>query len=556
MSGHDTPGSTSPLPAPKPRGPSRHKQRISHTKSRNGCLMCKNRRVKNDDLSGQCDEERPVCGACSVREDDCIFPSPQNTRDLLKGHRIPRRNATSHHTLTDDEGSSITPSNLPAVSINPLSFNVRTTAPRPDEGSTDDLNMHDLTLLQHYILHTSKKMSLNPRKILVWERIIPGIAAKHAFLMHLLLALAGMDMLIIGTSEAQRSMDDQCQETPGTEIPRVNLQALVEHHQKGLQGLQEKLAIAKDADMDVLFAGSMLVVGFAFASLCSRDLDPLYHGSQQISPMENTPQGLSSHPDRPQIHWLRLVRGVSSIAQHFWKVIKLGRLRPMLFHSNANEDWKLLGAEMVAKIPRPENLPGYLSEFALGAPQAISGLRNLLENLRNASSHLTRGDQIHSPASSGLAFGADEEEHPGSIFTAQEQSITVVEAIYMRILYVLHLQQIDPSSSHPDIQSEMEEAAISSWPDMIPETFISSLESNEHLDIFTGLSFVILAHLYLSLALLDELWYFGENFGAEIRRIEYLVAELNSSELCELTKWPINVVDLSMKNKKRAYRIS
>ncbi|KAJ5291925.1 hypothetical protein N7478_001176 [Penicillium angulare] len=545
MSDHVTPGSTSPLPASEPKGPSRHNQRISHTKSRNGCLMCKSRRVK-------CDEERPICGACSVREDDCVFPSPQNTRDLLRGHRIPRRDATYHKEISYDEVASIPPSSIPTISIHPLSFNVRATAPCPDEGSTNGLNMHDLTLLQHYILHTSKRMSLNYHKFLVWERVIPDIAAKHAFLMHLLLALAGMDMLKISTSEVQRPLDDQFQGLDGTEPLNVELQALIEHHQKGLQGLQEKLATAKDTDMDVLFAGSMLVVGFAFASLCARDLDPKYHGSQEISRIGITIEDLPSRSDRPQIHWLRLVRGVTAIAQHSWKTIKLGRLRPMLLHRNANDDWKLLGAEKVANITRPENMrQGCLSAFALGAPQAISRLREFLEILRNMSSNDTRVKETHPPTS--LSPSLDQMD---CVFAAQEQSITVVESIYMRILYVLHLQRVDPCSSHPDVQSEIEEAAISAWPDMVPETFISSLESDGSLGIFEAFSFVILGHLYLPLALLDEIWYFGENFGTEIRKIEYLVAGLNSSELCELIQWPINVVGLLLKKSQSTHHIS
>lgn len=46
----------------------RSSPRRSHTKSRTGCLPCKNRRIK-------CDESRPECGQCTTRKAKCIYPS-------------------------------------------------------------------------------------------------------------------------------------------------------------------------------------------------------------------------------------------------------------------------------------------------------------------------------------------------------------------------------------------------------------------------------------------------------------------------------------------------
>ncbi|KAJ6009069.1 hypothetical protein N7499_000977 [Penicillium canescens] len=107
--------------------------------------------------------------------------------------------------------------------------------------------MHDLTLLQHYILHTSKELSLNPGKALIWGRVSPDIADKNAFLMHLLIALAGVDILT--TQQPNEQMH--------ANLDAAKLQTLVEHHQMGLQGLQEQLAAVKHTNAEVLFAGSM-----------------------------------------------------------------------------------------------------------------------------------------------------------------------------------------------------------------------------------------------------------------------------------------------------------
>ncbi|KAH9909997.1 hypothetical protein F4778DRAFT_789342 [Xylariomycetidae sp. FL2044] len=54
--------SDSNYPEAKPRGP-----RLYHKKSRTGCLRCKQRRVK-------CDEVRPSCGSCTRHVVDCVYP--------------------------------------------------------------------------------------------------------------------------------------------------------------------------------------------------------------------------------------------------------------------------------------------------------------------------------------------------------------------------------------------------------------------------------------------------------------------------------------------------
>ena len=171
--------------------------------------------------------------------------------------------------------------------------------PNPDLDSSS-LNLHDLNLLQHYILCTSENMSLSPRKSLVWERVIPKIAAKNAFLMHLLLALAGLDLLRTQSHDRRMHLTSDSAE----------LRALVEHHQNGLKGLQEELLSNEETNAEVLFAGSMLIVGFAFGSLRVGNLDILSRTSQVLSGREHTISDISHPTDRPHVQWLRLVRGV------------------------------------------------------------------------------------------------------------------------------------------------------------------------------------------------------------------------------------------------------
>ncbi|KAJ9207458.1 transcriptional regulator family: Fungal Specific TF [Paecilomyces variotii] len=523
--------STDPLSPSGPRPHIRLKQRVAHTKSRNGCFACKNRRVK-------CNEERPICGACSLRGDECIFPRPQTRQHHIRGRDTVSHDATNSGTLP----------NLHAGPLCPLDFNAAPTRTSdPDDEFRSGLHMRDLNLLQHYILHTSRSLSLNPRKLVVWERVIPDLASENAFLMHLVLALAGLHILKSRKSDKHRLTDTHiCKSSLNESIdPRsvatdtAELPALIEHHQKGLQGLQQILAATANRNAEVLFAGSMLVAAFAFASLGVETPDPLSRTSRHSPTRDSIFMGPSKVADRPQIHWLRLVRGVGSIVQHSWNNLKLGRLRPLLIFNNANDDWKLVEPEPVLGNSLPGNvLSESLSAFVFGAQRAISKLRECLESQQAMSS--VHGDV----PGSNPRVEANWNIPLDPICVAQDQTIAVVEDMYMRTIYVLRLQPVEPRSSDHDTQAEIEDAAVASWPHLIPEAFVSSLDPDNLPDMTVGLSFVILAHLYLLLALLDNLWYLGENFGMEIEKIHTLIAEFGSPELTELMAWPLSVVRL------------
>ncbi|KAJ5934274.1 hypothetical protein N7466_003821 [Penicillium verhagenii] len=497
--------------------PTRPKRRIRHTKSRNGCFPCKNRRVK-------CDEERPICGACFVRNDECTFPPQQETRDRTRRQTHSRRHPTRHDGAETD--------NPPEAIFYPLDFNIPDPRPANPELSSSDLNMQDLNLLQHYILHTSKNISLNPRKTLIWERVIPEMAANDTFLMHLLLALAGLDILTA--------------KKPGQHVPMssdsITLRALVEHHQKGLRGLQEKFHSIETSG-EALFAGSMLIVGFAFGSLRDGNLNVSTRLLQESSTEYNSPGPLIC-PGKPGIEWLRLVRGVTSLAAHSWKTLKLSRLRPLLIFNNANEDWKLLDPDHVpTTVPPGLMRSASLSEFSRGAPQAISELRGFLSALK--ATMLGVDNDLHPSPISGTSSAFDETSQLRDLFEAQSQAIDVIEKMYLRIKYVLQLQQIEACPTYREVQAEIEDAAIASWPTLVPEIFISSLDSSDDRpDIPVGFSFVVLTHLYLLLTLLDDLWYLGENFGAEIKKINSLVTDIGNPELSKLMEWPMDVVRL------------
>lgn len=151
-------------------------------------------------------------------------------------------------------------------------------------------------------------------------------------------------------------------------------------------------------------------------------------------------------------------------------------------------------------------------------------------------------DSLGSLPASGTGPGINGRVGEDELFTAQDQAISVVEQMYLRVIYVLQLQRTEPCSSEHDIQAEIEDTAITSWPHLVPEAFISSLDSGNSLDVPTGLSFTILVHLYLLPTLPDGLWYLGQNFRVEIIKVRTMITELNDPRLSSLMEWPMNVV--------------
>ncbi|KAF3385543.1 Protein RTM1 [Penicillium rolfsii] len=506
----------------------RPKQRISHTKSRNGCYTCKQRRVK-------CDEERPTCGSCLIRGEECVFPNPVGTRDQRRRPPIP------HHTPALESVHLQARENGREVPFRPLHFNVP-----PSEGPQNagvqpqsDLNMTDLNLLQHFILHTSRKMTLNKIKMVVWERVIPEMAAANQFLMHLVLALAGLDILTTGDAWVQHT-----QGPSGASIP-ANLpqfQSIVEHHQKGLAGLQEALCAISEPNVEVLLAGSLLVVAFAFASLGNKHLDTSLHAHEQSPNSGVDSISAASDIGIPQIQWLRLVRGVTSILRQFWPTLRKCRLRELINCNNANEDWKMCEAQLRCSNPVPSwhIRSKRLRKFATGANHAVSDLWELHASLRPRSD-LEEGAE-GSPSS---ATPRSDESGDGSkaYLDMYEQAIGVVEDLYMRILYVM---QMRPLESHPssdlELEANLEEAAISGWPHLVSEEFVSSLDSHGKFNTLQGVSLVILAHLYVPIAMVDEPWYFGKRWDIEIQKMSTVIVGLADPKFMSLMEWPMDVI--------------
>jgi hypothetical protein len=115
--------------------------------------------------------------------------------------------------------------------------------------------MDNLLSMQFFHLYTAQGMSLNPKRSMVWRRVIPDLAASHPYLMHLLLALGGMHMITEQTTQRRG------------ERPAVDLLVVMDHYQRGLQGYREEVARISNANAEAVYAGSLFLVAFVYASL-------------------------------------------------------------------------------------------------------------------------------------------------------------------------------------------------------------------------------------------------------------------------------------------------
>lgn len=120
--------------------------RRSYTKVRSGCLTCKQRKVR-------CDELRP-CSNCTRLDLDCVYlrPSPAATQGFLA---FDYQNA---HT-------------------------------------SRRLSMEMLKLMHHYTAYTSVTFSFNPVLQLLWRGVVPKYAFEHDCLLHGIFAIAARHQL-------------------------------------------------------------------------------------------------------------------------------------------------------------------------------------------------------------------------------------------------------------------------------------------------------------------------------------------------------------------------
>ncbi|KAI9371604.1 hypothetical protein BJX61DRAFT_511078 [Aspergillus egyptiacus] len=379
--------------------------------------------------------------------------------------------------------------------------------------------MDDLLSMQFFHLHTAGEMSLHPKRSMVWRRVIPRLAGRHHYLMHLLLALGGIHLIT-----------HRLRQRPGEDYDfgTVDLRSIMNHYHSGLQDFRKEVAVLSDANAEAVYAGSLLLVAFVYASLQVPELHPA-SSTTEMGSLTCTPivdKQTLPPIDRPAVNWLHLIRGVSTVIQGHWPALKSSCLRPMVLYFHGEEYWKDVPFDSSLTKLTHCSLP--LQLFTQGAFQAVKDLRAFYATLQipdTSELHLT-------PSSS-----PNTSEGP---MDAPLRTIDILQNIYSRVTSVL--QCTANEFGFPDdaeIQYNLEEAAVLSWPSLVPDVFIRLLEVHGATGSAWGFSLTILGHFYVVNTLVDR-WYLGA-FKEEILRIQRCVSSLHVAELDRLLIWPAKV---------------
>jgi hypothetical protein len=380
--------------------------------------------------------------------------------------------------------------------------------------------MEDLRLLQFYHLHTAAQMAFDAKRRRAWERVIPTLAAEHDYLMHLLLALGGAHRVATQTElnhDTQRSGSDT-----------VGLRGILEHYQCGLQGFREEVSQISQFNCEAICAGSLLLVAFAYASFHLSGLNTQGVNEELLLDLASRSLG----DNELHLRWLHLIRGISSVVLDQWATLKASRLRPLLLFFHGDEYWNDVPFEL--SLTRLSRCSPRLRVFAAGSSHAIEELHAVWAAIRPPS--LDISSNVESPSSLASSTTID------GPYNEQVRAIGVLEMIYSRVNGAL--QCSTGEQGHPsdlDVQNNLEEATVLSWPILLASDFIACLEMANQTDPVWRHSLIILAHFYVINTLVDR-WYLKGMFEREIFKMSDLIGVTSDPQLASLMRWPMAVI--------------
>ncbi|OJJ97445.1 hypothetical protein ASPACDRAFT_53670 [Aspergillus aculeatus ATCC 16872] len=243
-----------------------YRLRRTHEKSRNGCLRCKQQRKK-------CDENRPSCSRCTKRSYTCRYPfplsdgylseepesaahSPVSDLHVISGPESP--GSPSHHHRHRHRRSDPTPyfDEYPASQSRSSTDEASLDPFRLGPQSPNCLDATELSLLAHYLTHTSHIIPVDQLDLYALSVGVPNLAFRSKAVMSSLLALAA----------ACQSHDIAKQApTPQSLLQIRELLGLAErHHRASLRHIQE--AMQSPEMYDHVLANAALMVLYASAS--------------------------------------------------------------------------------------------------------------------------------------------------------------------------------------------------------------------------------------------------------------------------------------------------
>ncbi|KAF1987011.1 hypothetical protein K402DRAFT_331587 [Aulographum hederae CBS 113979] len=253
--------------------------RRAHTKTRNGCMTCKARRIK-------CDERKPHCVNCTRKGLECVFGFQQ-----LAGAR--------HSSYPPS------PNSQTVASASPQPWTSSTSGPRSLPKQLYDAS--ELGLLHHWSTEAAPSLNSGTAHWRIWQMDVPMIALQSGASSYLLLGLFAVAAL----HKAYKLERD----------PNYTLITTATHYQNtAIAAFRQTLPTINDGNCEALFAFAGLMVIFTF---CTPHWSHVRFFDDGSSSEDHELEGST-------VPWLRVVRGSQLILMSKHNTIKNGPLAPML----------------------------------------------------------------------------------------------------------------------------------------------------------------------------------------------------------------------------------
>ncbi|KAL6913583.1 hypothetical protein FSST1_011343 [Fusarium sambucinum] len=268
------------------------RSRRSHTKSRHGCLGCKQRRKK-------CDEQRPQCSRCLDKDIPCEYPRSSKSRNLRspvsdkdnawdQSQRLAVPSPGPHRSTGSSLGSTSSISSpflapTPTYEFNAGIFTHQSIAPSVDLGATE------LELFSYYLSHAARSMAYDDEDLYALQVGFPNLAFRSKPLMSSILALAAVRKCHDILSQPSTQPADKGQ-------VRTLLALADEHHRDSLR--QTRADIPNANHYDHVVANAPLMVLYATANHAVRI---------KLSDTQDD-QDANINLAPAQLHWMTLIR--------------------------------------------------------------------------------------------------------------------------------------------------------------------------------------------------------------------------------------------------------
>jgi Zn(2)-Cys(6) binuclear cluster domain-containing protein/transcription factor-like protein len=284
--------------------------RLNHRKSRNGCKMCKRRRVK-------CDEIHPVCSGCKRHGVPCEYPmvehgSPRIGSDTATSTFVPRSPPRS-----DQDSASSYVGSAVDVDVGHDIF------PLPDER-----RRLELFLLHHFCSGTIPSFPSDEEgepTVAIWSSHIVGLALAHEFLLNSIFSMSALHLdhsqrLMPATADTAYSPNSTRLTPPETLLcPITPSRAHRVYFDLALKQHREALTSINRDNANALLLTTVLLSIQALA----------------LSKDERYCDGYT-----PPIRWLRLTRGIADLTGVIRQFPQLGTLLETMSLNHRSPDFR------------------------------------------------------------------------------------------------------------------------------------------------------------------------------------------------------------------------